>query len=292
MYDEHTWMQNAIAEFAHADTKQKIAYLENFYLRLRPLPIKIQTLICDVAGQSPPADNDGDQMKWRHAIIGALSRCDEMKQPAIALLCNYLYSSIWHLRGSAAISLGKLGVDDTAIISRIGDLLSDHEGNDEFVHEYALIALTHLGRAGRQELSKILDLANNFLLEEGNGWDNSTAYLPDCLANLEVRTPEVFDILCSIVREHRYFSHDACLALALLDAPAELAKPAIAGYLLSDEFYIYEASKLHELINALINVAEGDHAIIMQCLEHLCNDCNTEMASIAWEYLDRMRRLA
>ncbi len=288
MYDEQTWMQNAVADFAHADTKQKIGYLQTFYMRLQALPVAVQALICALAVESPPAGSDEEQMEWRHAIINALSRCEQMKQPAIACLRNYLYSSIWHLRGHAAISLGKLGVDDKAIISRIGDLLSDFEGNDDYAFEYALIALGHLGKAGQQELPRILHLVRNHLLYDQFGWNDNTADLPDCLIRMEARTPEVFDILCILVGQHRFSSHAACLALALLDAPAELAKPAIADYLCSDEFYVYEASSLHELINALISVAGDDRAIIRQCLEHLCNNCIEEMASIAWEYLDRM----
>ncbi|MES2037125.1 MAG: HEAT repeat domain-containing protein [Pseudomonadota bacterium] len=286
MQQEYPWILDAIANFAAASIKQKSDYLETFYRHHLPLPLQAQELICDIAAQSnsfEKNDAHGDLSYW---MIQALSRCQALKPRAIPVLRALLYSDIWYIRSYAAVSLGKIGIDDTEIISRIGDLLSDHEGHDDYVYEYALMALTHIGKIGQQELPKIYDLAYSYILDENSGgWHDPGQYLPDCLVSMEVRTPEAFEILYSLARQRRYSGYDACLALALLDAPDEESRLAIANYICGEHFDFGNAKKLHDLINALINVAGPGHPLIEQCLRHLSNDYDEEVACIAKEYL-------
>ncbi|MFZ6719904.1 hypothetical protein [Undibacterium sp. Ji49W] len=287
MSQTYQWMTDLLHQFDGCDLEQKAGWLKLLSDFQPDLPLALQELIYKVALSGTSTGSDEKSVAvWNQAIIG-LAKCHDLSDKAIAILTPCLQSEYWFIRGNAAVSLALLGVQDVATISRIGELLFDHEGFDWHVSEAALSALEIIGEPVQQEIPQILHRASAYIhQDEFGGWTDVGASIANCLAAVGDDSPEVINSLCQIIEKRKISAYDACIALCMLNAKAEQAQQAIASYLCSDEMPVDDAERTYGLIDALESVACDRPDLIRQCLYHLLQSSFEEVADIAKQRLD------
>lgn len=274
-----------MSRFEHGNDNLQSGILRSFESLEMALPLQAQDMILHRA-QSHGGNRDDEA--YSTAII-ALAQCKDRPAEAIAILAPCLDSEAWFIRGNAAMSLGLLGIEDEALINRLGDMIFDTEGNDWSVQSATLGALTELGDKARSQTVKLLRLARNEEDEEDfNGYPCPNQLLADCFAAIGDGTPEVIEALRKIVaRQGRISAGPAIIALGKLGKAAQSSMDAIKAFVFSEDKHIDNADHARAVIEACIAINGADHADVIKCMRHLARSVHADVAEVAHQYLSR-----
>lgn len=277
------WFETIATRFSTGNDHLQSAILETFNTLDTALPLAAQTLILQAA--QARSSNHSDEV-FSYTVI-ALSQCQEFRAQAIAILVPCLDSNAWFIRGNAAMSLGSLGVDDNAVVDRLGDMIFDTEGHDWSVQSAALQAMTGLGRKVRSQVPKLLRLAQTCEQEEDfNGYLCTNKLLTDCFAAAGDDSPAVIEALRKMVLKQGHISSGpAIIALGKFGKASLPAMDAINVFIFRDESHIDDAEKAQAVIEACIAINGEDHADVKNCLTHLAQSHQEDVADAARQYL-------
>lgn len=268
-----------MSRFEHGNDNLQSGILRSFESLEIALPLQAQDMILR---RAQSYDGNRDDEAYSTAVI-ALALCKDRQAEAIALLAPCLDSEAWFIRGNAAMSLGLLGVEDEALINRLGGMIFDTEGNDWSVQSATLGALTALGAKASSQINKLLRLARN---DEDDEYINQA--LADCFGALGDGSAAVIEALRNIVTRQAYTSGRlAVIALGKLGEAASPAMDAIEAFIVSEDYHIDNTDHARAVIDACIAIIGADNVDVSNCIRHLAKSVHAEVAEVAHQYLSR-----
>ncbi|MBI3728706.1 MAG: HEAT repeat domain-containing protein [Burkholderiales bacterium] len=268
-----------LSRFEYGNDNLQSGILRSFESLEMALPLQAQDMI---VRRAQSYDSNRDDETYSTTVI-ALALCKDRQAEAIAILAPSLDSEAWFIRGNAAMSLGLLGIEDEALINRLGDMIFDTEGNDWSVRSATLGALTELGDKASSQVSKLLQLARD---DEDDEYTNQM--LADCFAALGDDSAAVIEALRKIVARQAYTSgRRAVIALGKLGKAASPAMDAIKAFIVSEDYHVDNADHAHAVIDACIAINGADNVDVNNCIRLLAKSVHADVAEVAYQYLSR-----
>lgn len=269
--------------FEHGNDNLQSGILRSFESLEMALPLQAQDMIVRRA-QSHGGNRDDEA--YSSAVI-ALALCKDRQAEAVAILSPCLDSEAWFIRGNAAMSLGLLGIEDEALINRLGDMIFDTEGNDWSVQSATLGALTALGAKASSQISKLLRLARDDEEEEDfNGYPCPNQLLADCFGAIGDDSAAVIEALRkTVVRQGFISAGPAVIALGKLGKAAQPAMDAIKAFIFSEDYHVDDAEKARAVIDACIAINGAGNVDVNNCIRHLAKSVHADVAEVAHQYL-------
>jgi len=262
--------------FAHETKSFKLALLHSFGL-CPQLPVEAAAFVL-----SQCRITEGD---LKSKALFAASACTTLRAEAITLLNKELSSPVWYLRATAVYSLGRLKVNEPAIITRIADLLNDPVGNDWTVQDAAIDALAEIGETASCTVPALLDLLHNEI-NSTFGDENTLVEVCDALTKIDSGTPEVIEGLIEVFTRCRSVAVPAAL-MALghygnqSAAVLEHVKPYVYDNKYMEGCYTTDDDTDVIILKSLLKIEGPEGRMLSDFLHTLKNDGHPETRLIA-----------
>lgn len=270
--------------FAKGSANLQGALLQAFYHVERPLPLPAQELI--LACANDPANNPANDDTLLNQCALTLWQCRQLKAQVTETLSRLLVSPWWFVRGNACHSLAKLGVDDPALLQRMGELLFDTEGDDWSVQSATLHAICEMGQQGKALVPQLLRLAQAERdVPDYSGWEVTNQLLAEAFGAVGDDSPAVVAALQALVARHGESSaRPAVVALGQLGQGAEPALETVCEYLTSDAFPADSEETATRLLQAVLSMASDPQPAFKKILPHWQRSPFEEVREVAKQW--------